>query len=66
MDTMKRPDVVTIIPNKKFTLKVFAYRALTDREKVMVAREYLKQTKQSAPPTSGSATFYTTIGHDGL
>ena len=66
MDAIRRPNVVTIIPNKKFTLKVFAYRALTDREKVMVAREYLKQTKQSAPPTSGSADFYTTIGHDGL
>lgn len=64
MDSVRKPNVATIIPNKKFTLKVMAYRALTDSEKVMVAREYLKQTKRNAPPTSGSATFYTTIGQD--
>ena len=66
MSEIRTPNVVTEIPNGKFVLKVYAYRKLTDMEKVLAAREYLKRTKRRSPPTSGTDSIVTTFGHDGL
>lgn len=66
MSEIRTPNVVTEIPNGKFVLKVYAYRKLTDMEKVLAAREYLKRTKRRSPPTSGTDSLHTIIGHDGV
>ena len=66
MDAIRRPNVETLVKIGKFELTVVAYRAITEAEAKMAARQYLANTKRRAFPKTGKGKLLTIIGHDGL
>lgn len=61
-DHLSLPSVVNTIKAGKFTLKVYAYRKLKEKELLQAVKIYLKQNHIKKLPTSGTASLITTIG----
>lgn len=66
MDTIRKPNVETLVKIGKFELTVVAYRAITEAEAKMAARQYLANIKSRSYPKTGKGKIVTIIGHDGL
>ena len=66
MDQVKKPNVVNIVRQGNFELKVLAYRKMSQTELLQAVACYLKTKKCRTLPKSGSDTLVTIIGHDGL
>lgn len=66
MSEIKMPNVANVLKQGDFVLTILAYRKLSCNEIVLAAGQYLKTIKRRTLPKRGSATFVTTIGHDGF
>lgn len=63
-DSIPSPTVLTLIRSGRFTVRIYAYRLLTQRESMMVLSNYMRQKRIRSLPSHGSVSIYTQIGSD--
>jgi len=59
------PDICTVVRRGDFTLRIMAYRKLTQDEAFKAAYQYLRENHKKRFPVKGSAIFCIPIGIDG-
>lgn len=59
------PNVCTIVRRGDFTLRIMAYRKLTQDEAFKAAYQYLRENRMKRFPAKGTAIFCIPIGIDG-